>query len=420
MKYTIYLGLLLVVIFGFYFYFNKDTKSDSYVSPKSSKGIILYKEKGDVYIKNKGEEVVTPVGVNSLEIKNQSEIITGSSSRASVLLPDNSMISLSENTSITINYGEYGTSVFQSLGQTYHRVQKLVTGKSYEVQTPSTLAAVRGTKFAILYDGATKKTKIAVTENLVAVSRIKKIAGVSTTTLESPVLVGEGNAANVNEYKAGETKKESQVEIVSISDSPEVSSWVNENKTVDVKFDEFKNDLEKGDVETFREKVDQILDNNDTKKDIAEKKVEEFKKDEVIDTKKTEDLKKEEVKTDTEKRIEEETKPKEEVKKPEVVKPVTTGNIKKYASEEDFLTAFDDLLIKYFYIDDEEEVCEITLSPEGKTRESLGLAEANGKTFNTTNILNLATKIKNYCALGSDAKDRAILQSEFEAVMPSF
>lgn len=423
MKYTMYLALLLVVVFGLYFFLNKESNSDSYVSPNSSKGIILYKESGLVYIKNKGEETITPVGSDSIEIKNQTEVITGSSSRASVLLPDNSMISLSENTSIIINYSSYGTSVFQSLGQTYHRVQKLVTGKSYEVQTPNTLAAVRGTKFSILYDGSTKKTKIAVTENLVAVSRIKKTEGVSTTTLESPVLVGAGNAANVNEYKVGETKKESQVEIVTIIESPDISSWINENKSVDVKFDEFKPDLEKGNVEVFREKIDKVLKDKKkthekTENDIRLSTTSEF----INNSTEQEQIKTEETKPITEQVIEQdrttETVLTEETKPIEAVRTTTT--YKKYPSEEEFFTVFDDLMIKYFYIDNEEEICQITLSPENKTREILGLAEANGKTFNTTNMLNLATKIKNYCSLGSDAKDRAMLQSEFESVMPSF
>lgn len=423
MKYTMYLALLLVVVFGLYFFLNKESNSDSYVSPNSSKGILLYKESGLVYIKNKGEETITPVGSDSIEIKNQTEVITGSSSRASVLLPDNSMISLSENTSIIINYSTYGTSVFQSLGQTYHRVQKLVTGKSYEVQTPNTLAAVRGTKFSILYDGSTKKTKIAVTENLVAVSRIKKIEGVSTTTLESPVLVGAGNAANVNEYKVGETKKESQVEIVTIGESPDISSWINENKSVDVKFDEFKPDLEKGNVEVFREKIDKVLKDKKKTHEKTENDIRLSTTSELINNStEQEQIKTEETKPITEQVIEQdrttETMLTEEIKPVEVIRTTTT--YKKYPSEEEFFTAFDDLLIKYFYIDNEEEICQITLSPENKTREILGLAEANGKTFNTTNMLNLATKIKNYCSLGSDAKDRAMLQSEFESVMPSF
>lgn len=426
MKPIVYLGLLIVLIFGIYFYLNNKSSNNTYVSPKTSKGIILYKEKGIVYTKNKGESELIPVGANSIEIKNQTEVTTGSSSRASVLLPDNSLISLSENTVVTINYSDYGTSVFQSLGQTYHRVQKLVTGKSYEVQTPSTLAAVRGTKFAILYDGATKKTKVAVTENLVAVSRVKKVDGVSTTTVESPILVGEGNVANVNEYKSGESKKDGQVEITSIKESNDVTNWVNENKTTDKKFDELKQELEKGNVDSFREKVDEVLDVKVEKSEsekvnekVTENKVEDIRKD---DVKKTDEIKKEEIKPDTETKKTEETKPKEDIKnidaKPVVTKPLIT--IKKYASEEDFITAFDDLLIKYFYIDDDEEVCSITVSPDAKVKEILGLAEANGKTFNTERIFVLANKIKNYCSLGSDAKDRAILQSEFEAVMPSF
>ena len=397
MKYAIYLGLLLVLIFGIYSYLNKESNSNTYVSPKSSKGIILYKEKGDVYIKNKGEDIVQPVGASSIEINNQTEVTTGSSSRASILLPDNSLISLSENTVITINYGEYGTSVFQSLGQTYHRVQKLVTGKSYEVQTPSTLAAVRGTKFAILYDGATKKTKVAVTENTVAVSRVKKVEGVATSTPESPILVGQGNTANVTEYKVGENKKESHVEIVSNNEDSVVKSWIEENKPVDVKFDEFKADLEKGNTDSFRENVDKVLEKSEPVIENTDKKA-----DNEVETKKTDeskpDIKTDEVKAEVEKKKTEEVKPKEEVQKVET-KSVVSSVIKKYNSDEEFTTVFDDLLIKYFYIDDEESICEVDVPPETKAKETLALAQANGHDFDITKLLNLAIKVKNYCAI---------------------
>ncbi len=422
MKYAIYLGALILIVFGVYYYFNKDSKNDTYVSTKTSKSIILYKEKGQVFIKNKGEQDIIPVGANSIEINNLTEVTTASSSRASVLLPDNSMISLSENTVITINYNEYGTSVFQSLGQTYHRVQKLVTGKSYEVQTPSTLAAVRGTKFAILYDGATKKTKVAVTEKLVAVSRIKKVEGSSTSTLESPILVGEGNTANVNEYKTGESKKDAQVEIIPNKEEKDVSSWIEENRPTDFKFNEFKDDLDKGNVEIFREKLDQVIREKEKTKEEDTPKINEEEKDVELKTEIVEDIKKEteDVKTTIEENVPPQVTPKEEVKKIETTNTVTNTVYKKYYNEEAFITAFDDLLIKYFYIDDDEDVCEVLLSPENKVKEIVGLGQANGKTFPSDGLLKLAVKIKDYCSIGSNARDRAILQSEFEAVMPSF
>ena len=156
MKTFIYLCLTVLLIGGVWFYFNKSNVSDSNssqaVTNLSPEDIILYKESGLVSIKEPLDSVIKPVTEKSIVIKNKTVVTTGTSSRASVLLPDNSIVSLSANTEITINYTASSTNIFQSLGSTYHRVQTLIAGKSYEVQTPSTLAAVRGTKFAVIFD----------------------------------------------------------------------------------------------------------------------------------------------------------------------------------------------------------------------------------------------------------------------------
>lgn len=156
-------------------------------TPVSTEIITLYREFGDVFYTNPGSpETKLSTEITSAQVFTGSEVRTLEGS-AYILFPDNSMMSIDKNTTLTIEYSKEKVSIFQTIGNTYHRVKTLESGQQYEVRTPGTLAAVRGTKFAVYLDGKTKKAKVKVTESKVNVKKLD-----STKPLkEAPVVLEE-------------------------------------------------------------------------------------------------------------------------------------------------------------------------------------------------------------------------------------
>lgn len=140
-------------------------------SKKSAQDIYVFVESGKVSTKENKEGSYMELTEKKKVLKTGAFVRT-EAGLAHVLFPDNSSLSLGENSEIEVTYSKKSTSINQLAGETYHRVNKLLTGNTYSVYTAGTLAAVRGTKFAVRYDIKTKKAKVAVTENTVAVSRL--------------------------------------------------------------------------------------------------------------------------------------------------------------------------------------------------------------------------------------------------------
>jgi hypothetical protein len=100
---------------------------------------------------------------------------TGPNEEKTITFPNGSELRLDVNTEVKINKGsENEVSIFQTLGRTWSRVIKLLGVQSYAVETPTALATVRGTSFAVTLDD------IFVDEGVVAVGNQLIQAGFST------------------------------------------------------------------------------------------------------------------------------------------------------------------------------------------------------------------------------------------------
>lgn len=216
--------------------------------------ITLYREFGDVFytpsgetqeVKLNGEQVSAPI-----EPGTQVRTLEGS---AYVLFPDNSMLSIDKNTTLVIEYTKEKVSILQTLGNTYHRVKTLESGQQYEVRTPGTLAAVRGTKFAVLLDGKTKKAKVKVTESKV---NVKKLDSTKPLT-NDPVVLEEIDVV-----------EGSQVDV------PDTSTQITRPMAVVVMK---KEDVEDGGWMERNEIVDQATENPQTRREFIEKMIEQAK-----------------------------------------------------------------------------------------------------------------------------------------------
>jgi hypothetical protein len=198
----------------------------------SGSSINLYKDSGVVYYKKTTSSEYQILSGLSVELTDGAFVKT-EAGRAHVIFPDNSLLSIDENTTIQISYSPTKTSIFQTIGNTYHRVNKLQGNSEYEVKTPGTLAAVRGTKFAVSYFPETKTSKVAVTESRVAVSKLRD--GKPATTTEQSVKVGF--FAEVKDTDASATSSVRLAELKASTTDARERAWLSRNAHFDAYLD---------------------------------------------------------------------------------------------------------------------------------------------------------------------------------------
>lgn len=111
----------------------------------------------DVQIKHSGDSWMS--AESGMELYESDSVKTGEDSTASIILFKSSIIRLANNTEITlkeiIKEAETSVKIEQEAGRTWNTVQKMSGIDNYEVETPTTVASVRGTTFDvyILADG---------------------------------------------------------------------------------------------------------------------------------------------------------------------------------------------------------------------------------------------------------------------------
>ncbi len=106
-------------------------------------------------------------------LKTGDVVKTGLASSAKMVFYDSAVLRLDENTEITIKYtsSEEKVSVYQTSGQTWSRILHLSGVTEYDVETPTTIASVRGTGFKVKV--TSDDTEVAVGEGEVEVSTKK-------------------------------------------------------------------------------------------------------------------------------------------------------------------------------------------------------------------------------------------------------
>lgn len=405
----IILGISFVLIIGGAIFLYNQSKNNSDISMvtnethmEGEQAILLYPISGVVTYKATPDAIFVDATGTSIEIPNQSIIHTGIG-KATVLLPDNSTISLENNTEITVNYSKTKTSIYQSFGETYHRVEKLLSGSSYQVQTAGTLAAVRGTKFVVKYDQMSKKTKVAVTESKVEVSTVSTLGGTKPQAEEN-MMVEVGKMVIVGprtESKQGHNA----MTLMNSADDIEMSSFIEEQKKVDVQMVEMKKTHV--DKEDFRNEMKRVLF------DDVEGKTPRNDEDDKKDGKKTENTKLIENK---------ETKVDGEAKETtttdtSVTVSSKTSIVTKVIGEEEFFIGFEPLFIKYFYIDESDSTCSLNVSDTERVRIVTSFATKAGYPFTNPTLLSFATAINNYC-LSRDKSVKIKLQDRFDDEYP--
>lgn len=117
-------------------------------------------EFGTVEIKHEGGSWTS--AKNGTILYQSDSVKTGDNSSASIIFFESSIIRLDSNTEVKLEElfqkeGEKSVTIKQDIGRTWNTVSKMSGIDNYEVQTPTTVASVRGTSFVVLVysDGGT-------------------------------------------------------------------------------------------------------------------------------------------------------------------------------------------------------------------------------------------------------------------------
>lgn len=393
-SYLVTLLALVAVFVGGYLLLEK-----GHVEQKDTSRIMLYKEYGFITWKNKDDAEYKRVESNEMELPNNVYVKTVEG-RGYVILPDNSSIALDVNTEVLISYEGGGTSIMQLLGSTYHRIESLVAGKTYEVRTPNTLATVRGTKLMVTYNEKTKSSKIDVTEHLVEIAKIDG-EGIATS---SPTAVSEGTTAIISSIAGS---GDSTLEIKETASIKEKNAWLEENKAIDEIVNQGGNKRE-----TLKEIIDTLRQVKSDTSATASDRLEAIKQTEnplkSVDATNTKPV--------VEPKIEEQKK--EEKKAPEVKEEIKDDlpAVGKKINEDEFFDKFNTLFVDNFYLDDKDQACN-GKSPEEKVRIVTNYAYQSGYPFTSKTLLSFAQAIDTYCK-AKDPSTKTRLENRFDEEFP--
>jgi len=242
MKRTIALILIFVAIFiaGIVFFVSVRSSDPSDIS--------LIKEEGKVYLKETESADYKEVSLDEQTIKSGSFIKTDTESFARVFLPDNSLISIDQSSEIQVSYSDNKASIDQLIGKTWHRVQTVTNGGEYKVQTANTIAAVRGTIFAVGYDDD-GTSHVSVEESKVNVQSIDTDGSIAEQYDLQP-----GDRTDVPKNVKDKIKKYLTDELFKNTD------WYKRNKILDNIYEQLKNSKVKNLRTLLREKLEESTD----------------------------------------------------------------------------------------------------------------------------------------------------------------
>ena len=121
------------------------------LTPEVAKAQLII-ESGTVQIKHAGG--IWTSAQNGTLLYQSDTVKTESNTSASIVLFRSSIIRLDSNTEVTIQEiieqeGETSVKIQQDMGRTWNTISKISGIDNYEVQTPTTVASVRGTSFDV-------------------------------------------------------------------------------------------------------------------------------------------------------------------------------------------------------------------------------------------------------------------------------
>jgi hypothetical protein len=159
---------------------------------------------GEVSIQRSGEEEWLSVE-KDMPLEGKDRIRTGSFSFAEILIDDGSLVTIEQNSEITLSElsADFDTkkvksTIFLAFGRLISNIAKFMHRESrYSVHTPTLVAGVRGTEFVVETTDS-ETTDVGVFEGEVAVGGVDYDGNLIK---ESEVLVAKGNQTSVQKFK---------------------------------------------------------------------------------------------------------------------------------------------------------------------------------------------------------------------------
>jgi len=163
---------------------------------------------------------VEPLAVD-VRIEDGGEVQTGPRCRATLDFPDGSVITLAPGSHLKVELLEYsrggmwrGRSFTLSFGHMWARISPKFGAQSHcRIHTPSSVAAVRGTRFYVAYDPSALGTQISCSDGLVRVDGFRG----------RPAVIGQGATTTVSYGNAPEGARPIDMQTRSTFAQPELN-----------------------------------------------------------------------------------------------------------------------------------------------------------------------------------------------------
>ncbi len=197
------------------------------LSPASAVPATLYVREGSVEVKS-GD--AWSVAQNGMELDIGNSVRTLADSLASIIFYDNSVVRLESNTEVNIkeltsSKGTSTVSLKQQTGEIWSKVLKLAgVGTDLEVETPTTVATIRGTAFGVVVRG--NSTDVVVAEGKINTRSYQVKEGVKEFLADQNVSADEQatvSGTNLSKIKKSEIQEN-------------YKDWVKEQKLKDIGF----------------------------------------------------------------------------------------------------------------------------------------------------------------------------------------
>ncbi len=189
-----------------------------------------------------GEVLVNGIAASAGQELKEGDLVRTMAGKASVVFFDSSVLRLDENTEVSIKkISKDSVELKQAAGQTWSRILKVSGIREYKIETPNTVATVRGTGFAVKVEDG--DTKIVVKEGKVLAVSYKEDKPVAEA------LIIEDMELEISD----ETPAELELEAV------QEDEWIGENVAEDEEFiDEVVADYMEGHPEIMEEMSDEL------------------------------------------------------------------------------------------------------------------------------------------------------------------
>lgn len=215
---------------------------------------------------------------NGMELSPNDRVKTGSDGEASVMLYESAIVGLDPNTEVSIaELSKEKTKIRQESGETWNKFTKMNGMEGLEVETPGSVATVRGTEFGVSMDGVQVMEGNVETEDKATGKKYSVPAGQKAERLAGKLALADLSEKDREKYIAKMEKNIKRLEHLAEKQmkKQEKKAEHAEKKTEQVTEQEEKKMTKKAkatkkEIEKQRERLEKIKNNKGQNKKFSE------------------------------------------------------------------------------------------------------------------------------------------------------